>query len=257
MSADLNAFTNDNFECVFVKLSSSTFKTKVLGSVYRPSNSNLDLFMSGFESVLYHFNHFGVECLIVGDFNIDLLKYDAHRGTGSFLDCPHENALMPLITKPTRFTSDFSTLIDNIFTNKPNNLMLSGILLTDISDHLSVFYISVTKNKINVPKFTTISTRSITNQNTLVLKNELTNTDWSSEYNSSNTNTAYDTFLNKFNTIFNKLMPVVNKRVRAYSDAHKPWNSSGLIKYISRKNSLYKNYLKKEKTISIRKIQKA
>ena len=51
-------------------------------------------------------------------------------------------------------------------------------------------------------------------------------------------------------------MPVVNKRVRAYSDTHKPWISSGLIKSISRKNSLYKNYLKKENTASIRKIQK-
>ena len=28
--ADLNAFANDYFECVFVKLSSSTFKTKIL-----------------------------------------------------------------------------------------------------------------------------------------------------------------------------------------------------------------------------------
>ena len=102
--------------------------------------------MSGFESVLDHFNHFGVECLIAGNFNIDFLKYDAHRGTGLFLDCLHEHALVPLITKPTRFTSDSSTLIDNIFTNMPNNVMLSGILITDISDHLPVFYISVTKN---------------------------------------------------------------------------------------------------------------
>ena len=116
--------------------------------------------------------------------------------------------------------------------------MLSGILLIDISDHLPVFYISVTKNKINTPKFTTISTRSITDQNTLALKNELTNTDWSSVYNTSNTNTAYDTFLNQFNTIFNKLMLVVNKRVRAYFDDHKPWSSSGQIKSISRKKSL-------------------
>ena len=137
--ADLNAFANYNFKCVFVKLSSSTFKTKVLGSVYRPPNSNLDLIMSGFESVLDHFNNFGVKCLIAGDFNIYMLKYDAHRGTGLFLDYIHEHALVPLVTKPTRFTSDSSTLIDNIFTNKPNNVMLSGILITDISDHLPVF----------------------------------------------------------------------------------------------------------------------
>ena len=41
-------------------------------------------------------------------------------------------------------------------------------------------------------------------------------------------------------------MPVVNNRVRAYSDAHKLWISSGVIKSIIRKSSLYKNYLKKK-----------
>ena len=95
-----------------------------------------------------------------------MLKYDAHRGTSLFLDCLHEHALVSLITKPTHFTSDSSTLIDNIFTN----VMLSGILITDISDHLPVFYISVTKNKISTPKFTTISTRLITDQNNLALE---------------------------------------------------------------------------------------
>ena len=131
--------------------------------------------------------------------------------------------------------------------------MMSVILITDISDHLPVFYISVTKNKINAPKFTTISTRSITDQNILALKNELTNIDWSSVYNALNTNTAYDISLNKFNTIFNKLMPVVSKRVRAYSDAHQPWISSGFIKSISRNNYLYKNYLKKKTPLALEK----
>ena len=65
--------------------------------------------MPDFESVLDHFN-FGVECLIAGDFNIDLLKYDAHSGTVLFLDCQHEHVLVPLITKPTHFTSDSFTL---------------------------------------------------------------------------------------------------------------------------------------------------
>ena len=65
-------------------------------------------------------------------------------------------------------------------------------------------------------------------------------------YNTSNTNSAYDTFLNKFNTIFNKLMPVVNKRVRAYSDAHKLWISSVLIKSIRRKKFSVQELFKKE-----------
>ena len=88
--------------------------------------------MSCLESVLDNFNYFDVECPLAGDFKIDLLNYDVHHGTGLFLDCLHEHALAPLITKPTRFTSDSSTLIDNIFTNMPNKGMLSGILITDI-----------------------------------------------------------------------------------------------------------------------------
>ena len=55
--------------------------------------------MSGFQSVRDQFNHFGVECLIAGDVNIDLLKYDAYRGKGLFLDCLHDHALVPQITK--------------------------------------------------------------------------------------------------------------------------------------------------------------
>ena len=129
---DLKAFANDNFEFVFVKFCSSTFKTRILGLVYQPPNSSLDLFMSGFESVLDRYNHFCVECLIAGDFNIDLLTYDVHHGIGLFLDCMHEHVLVPLTTKPTCFTSDSSILIDNIFTNKTSNIMMSGILITDI-----------------------------------------------------------------------------------------------------------------------------
>ena len=51
-------------------------------------------------------------------------------------------------------------------------------------------------------------------------------------------------------------MPIVNKRVRAYSDAYKPWISSGVIKSITRKNSLYKNYLKKKTPLALEKYKK-
>ena len=50
-------------------------------------------------------------------------------------------------------------------------------------------------------------------------------------------------------------MPVVNKRVRAHPDARKPWISSGLIKSISRKNSLHKDYLKKKTPLALEKYK--
>ena len=53
------------------------------------------------------------------------------------------NGFYPAITYPTRFTDTNCTLIDNIFyKSKYNNTFKSsGILLTDISDHLPCFAI--------------------------------------------------------------------------------------------------------------------
>ena len=53
------------------------------------------------------------------------------------------NGFYPAITYPTRFTDTNCTLIDNIFyKSKYNNTFKSsGIILTDISDHLPCFAI--------------------------------------------------------------------------------------------------------------------
>ena len=49
--------------------------------------------------------------------------------------------LYPLITKPSRITDITATLIDNIFMNELQFQVNSGLLITDISDHVPVFAI--------------------------------------------------------------------------------------------------------------------
>ena len=56
--------------------------------------------------------------------------------------------MYPAITKPTRISNVSATLIDNIFTNYINRDITSGLLITEISDHLSVF--AVCKNDGNL-----------------------------------------------------------------------------------------------------------
>ena len=50
-------------------------------------------------------------------------------------------SFFPLITRPTRITSHTKTLIDNIFANQFRDHPRSGLLFTEISDHLPVFFI--------------------------------------------------------------------------------------------------------------------
>ena len=87
---------------------------------------------------------------LMGDFNINILNSQSHQPTNEFINLMLSNSMYPLISKPTRITSSTATLIDNIFTN---NLELhvsrsSGILYTDLSDHLPIF--QVTHLKLDV-----------------------------------------------------------------------------------------------------------
>ena len=49
--------------------------------------------------------------------------------------------LIPTVDKPTRVRSTSATLIDNIFVNTPEKVLVSGNIIPDISDHFSEFCI--------------------------------------------------------------------------------------------------------------------
>ena len=48
----------------------------------------------------------------------------------------------PLITRPTRFADTSARLLDNITTNVFNDAIVSSILVSDVSDHFPVLYVS-------------------------------------------------------------------------------------------------------------------
>ena len=55
--------------------------------------------------------------VLLGHFDVDLLKYDSNNDVSYFLDTMHSNLLLSHITSPTRITAKSSTLIDNISSN--------------------------------------------------------------------------------------------------------------------------------------------
>ena len=79
---------------------------------------------------------------ILGDMNIDFLKYNTHSGTEVYLDMLYSNSISPLITKPHKTYCHTATLIDHIYTNTPLQHISAGIATIDISDHLQTFCIA-------------------------------------------------------------------------------------------------------------------
>ena len=80
-------------------------------------------------------------CYITGDFNFHLLKHESHSVTAQFIESLFAFGFLPMITKPTRITAHSATLIDNIFTNNTTVSSKSGLIISDISDHLPIFSI--------------------------------------------------------------------------------------------------------------------
>ena len=78
----------------------------------------------------------------MGDFNLDLLRHEQHAITGEFVELMFSHLLYNMMTKPTRITSNTTSLIDNIFTNNVTCLSVNGLIVNDLSDHLSIFSIS-------------------------------------------------------------------------------------------------------------------
>ena len=81
------------------------------------------------------------EVILLGDFNIDLLKYDSNKNVSDFLDIIYSTNLVPNITSPTRLTSRSQTLIDNIFSSITNDDYIPGSLISPISDDHAQFLI--------------------------------------------------------------------------------------------------------------------
>ena len=54
---------------------------------------------------------------LLGDFNVNLLKFEKHALANEFLDSLSPHMFLPYIVQPTRISTTCKTLIDNIFSN--------------------------------------------------------------------------------------------------------------------------------------------
>ena len=88
-------------------------------------------------------------CVILGDFNLDPLKFESHPGTKDFLNTLILSYFQPQILQLTRITDHAATLIDNIFFNALEHFTISGNLIYDLTDHLP--------NYLVVSKFSSLS----------------------------------------------------------------------------------------------------
>ena len=149
-------------------------KNVICGVLYRQHDSP-ENFLKYLEQTIDKFTSTGKNLCLLGDFNLCVQKNETCNYSRDFLLALQSCYLPPNIDKPTRVYKNSASLIDNIFVNNPAQVLISGNLITDVSDHFSQFCIlTSTRDKI---KWKQIKKRNLSHFNSNSLNSDLARID--------------------------------------------------------------------------------
>ena len=145
---------NENIETIFVTIT-TTAKPIVCGVVYRPPSGDILQFIKELDRIVNRLENQSV--YLMGDFNIDLHSIVNKYGH-EYEQLLLTSCFTPLISTHTHQKPGCrKTCIDNIHTNNPISVVISGTIHEKLSHHLPIFQFSIVEGwygNIKHPKHT-------------------------------------------------------------------------------------------------------
>lgn len=238
LKIDELSFCNNTIEICSIEVSVDNRNIIILG-VYRPHSDTIENFNSTFADILSKSYLRNKLCIILGDFNICLLKDSFHIRDFSNLLFSHH--FVPCIDKPTHFSpveGEQPSLIDHIWINKLE-LFDFGILRIDVSDHLPTF-LNINLKTVKRSDKIKIQFRETNDLNKIKFQTMLAQTDWN-VIKSDNTDSFAENLLVKLNSLYCTAFPLKTKFIshRHYCN---PWMTNSLKELIECKENYFQLY---------------
>ena len=235
-----------SFEQLCLDISGGGLRNKLrLCNVYRPPrdrNCELKSFLNEFTPFLSSVSNRSKNCVIVGDFNIDLLKLESRSLFAEYFELLYSFSFKPTVTLPTRLSRKSATLIDHVFCNMSVS-MNAGIILSSMSDHLLPFLcLDIKQDFIKPPS--TITFQPSDARSVSMFVNSINNTDFMSLLPtelSTDPNHSYEIFKSTLQESLNKYLPVKKVKYKKHKHKLRPWISQGLIRSIKVRDKMYRN----------------
>lgn len=239
-------YNSRELESVFIELTLKNKKNIIVGCVYRhPSMSENEFtnkFLSPFLEKTCKENK---KLIVLGDFNIDLLKFENSSSVSDFIDLTSSYNMSPQILLPTRVTETSKTLIDNIFINSLESTVTAGNLYNCISDHLPQFlFMHNTTGKENLITQLFERNWSCFTENDFIKDFSKINWDKLIQDGSINIDYSFDSFMNSVEGLLDKHAPFVKLTKKQTVNRSKPWLNADIIKTIQLRDKLFKLFLK-------------
>ena len=243
-------------EFLFLKIVNckSSNKSVIIGNIYRSPSRKPCQFIESFEAILHKLTrHSNKHVLIVGDFNVDLIKHETDINSQNLIDATSNVGYIQVISRPTRVTDHSATLIDHIYTNKINNVLSSDIVTLDLSDHLATSVkISLDGVFDNVQRphnrrndAEKCEYRMFNEANDETFKCLIADETWDIPDN-MDAEAKYNMFIDLYTKHYNTAYPLnTNRKRRKHERARpKPWILPWLEDACNRKNGLYYTFVK-------------
>ncbi len=243
---DLSVFIPHVFESLFIEIISESTNTKqsckIVGVIYKPNTQprvDMDIFSVTLYDIMDIINNENKMATIIGDFNVDLLKYNTHEKTNEYVDNIFTRGFIPQITKPTRISSNSATLIDHIYSNLISS-SISGIIVTDVADHFGIYHITSQRNK--EPKQPKLTKRFFSENNINKLNKLLLQTNFAPAIQ-QDPNEAYNIFFKIYKEKFDMAFPVKESIKHRLYIKQEPWMTRGLLTSLKTKTKLLQKKL--------------
>ena len=219
-------------------------KKVIIGSVYRHPGTNLKNFKNCLDKTLHKIDNVTCNSFVCGDFNVDGMKMNTDSKISEFYECLMTLNFIPTIILPTRITDTTMTLIDNIFMKfdrrNVNDMVVSGNIYSDISDHLPNF-VMVNDGNHRSSKCSRPNVRLFGEKNLSKFVDGFTSVNWNDFFLSSDVNHMLSLFYEKFKSNFEDSFPITRLSRKRSKD--KPWITANLKKDIAKKSELYRRFL--------------
>ena len=129
----------DACEDIWVNVTMSESQNLIIGVIYRRQFSlkNDDVFTEIFCNILTYLNQKKLKYLIVGDFNINLMKYNVAQNVTNYMNSINSTGCNILIDKPTRIDnrSKSASCLDHVYSNLISENLDNYVVWADVSDH--------------------------------------------------------------------------------------------------------------------------
>ena len=130
--SDLSAQGQNDYESLWIEIQNDLGHNTICGVFYRHPHGSLDNFLNHLSMIVDKIHRKKKYCVLLGDFNLDLLKFESHPSTENFLSTLGSYYFQPQILQPARITDHSATLIENIFFNSLEHFSINGNLCYDI-----------------------------------------------------------------------------------------------------------------------------